>query len=75
MHLAISGLCVAWKPLTAPQAMVMKRQGKIGWPEMRPEASPILEMPSQISGIEGHLMNRHTIKAMAMKINANAKTG
>ena len=55
--------------------MVMKRQGKIGWPEMRPEASPILEIPSQISGIEGHLMNRHTIKAMAMKINANAKTG
>ena len=70
MHRAIRGLWVPWNALIAPQAMVMNRQGKIGW-----SAGPREPSPSQISGREGHLMKRHTIRATAIKSRAKAKRG
>ncbi len=74
MQRAISGLCVAWKPLTAPQAMVMNRHGKIGCP-FTPSDGPRFPRPSQSSGIVGHLTMRHTSRAAAMNSSARAKTG
>ena len=74
MQRAISGLWVAWKPLTAPQAIVMNRQGKMGCPS-RPTEGPRFCRPCQNSGREGHLMRRHTIRATAMNSRAAANTG
>ena len=70
MHLAMSGLCVAWKPLIAPQAMVMNRQGKIV-----PDFGLMLARPSVSSGSDGHLTNSTTISATAMNSMAMAKNG
>ena len=71
---AMRGLCVAWNPLMAPQAMVMKRQGKTG--SEKPKVScPILPNPSQTSGKVGIFTNITTIKANAMKIREKANKG
>ena len=68
------GLWVAWKPLMAPHAMVMNRQGNIGCP-LTPTEGPLFARPSQNSGMVGHLTNRPIISATAMKIRAKAKRG
>ena len=73
MQRAISGLCVAWKPLMAPQAMEMNRQGKIGFWVSAPPG--VLRSPSHTSGMSGNLTKRTTISATAMKIRAKAKSG
>ena len=70
MQRAMSGLCVAWKPLMAPQAMVMNRQGKTAFGV---NASP--GSPSQSSGIAGHFTKSITSSAPAMNIREKAKRG
>ena len=67
---AINGLWVAWKPLMAPQAMVINRHGKMLF--VVSEASPI---PSQISGTSGFFTNSITINATAMNSSETANTG
>ena len=54
-----------WKPLMAPQATVMKRQGKMLCP-LTPTLGARFCKPSQNSGIEGHLIKRHTMSETAM---------
>ena len=68
------GLWVEWKPETAPQAIVMNRQGKIGWSfsATLPDHPP---SPSHSSGIEGHFTTRQTRSAAAMKRRATENTG
>ena len=80
---AINGLWVAWKPLMAPQAMVMKRHGKIGlfWTNgsvpshagfsLRLQEARLLHS----SGKVGHLMNSPIISAPAIKSSEKAKRG
>ena len=75
MHLPISGLCVAWNPLMAPQAMVMKRQGYNWLDQEESTVSALLPRPSHNSGTEGHLRNNTTIKAPAIKSSEKAKMG
>ena len=66
----MSGLCVAWNPLTAPQAIVIKRQGKIAEPSRLG-----VEDIFQTSGRVGHLISRYPPKATAIKSSAKAKIG
>ena len=73
-HRAISGLWVAWKPLTAPQATVMNKHGKMFCP-LTPTEGARFCRPSQNSGMEGHLANRPNIIATAIKSSAMAKIG
>ncbi len=73
MQRAISGLCVAWKPLMAPHAMEMNKQGNMGLLVRDPPG--VFRSPSQTSGISGNLTNSTTISATAMKIRANANMG
>ena len=73
MQRAISGLCVAWKPLIAPQAMEMNRHGKIGFLVSAPPGVSL--SPSHTSGMSGNLTNSTTISEMAMKIRAKANSG
>ena len=70
MQRAISGLCVAWNPLIAPQAIVMNRQGNIG-----PAAGLMLLRPSVSSGSCGHFIISTTRSATAMKSMAIANSG
>ena len=74
MQRAIIGLCVAWKPLIAPQAIVMKRHGKIGCP-LTPTEGPMLPIPSQNSGIEGQRTSRPTKRETAMNSSEKANSG
>ena len=71
MQRAIMGLCVAWKPLTAPHAMVMKSIGKmgsewLGWWFVK---------ASVISGIHPVCVNMPTRTPTAMMSSATPKTG
>ena len=66
----MSGLCVAWNPLTAPHAMVMNRHGNMG-----PDAGLMFERPSVSSGSDGHFTISTTMSATAMKSMATAKRG
>ena len=80
---AISGFHATQSPLMAPQAMVMKRHGKIGlfWTNgsvpshagfsLRLQEARLLHN----SGKVGHLMNSPIISAPAMKSSEKAKRG
>ena len=70
MQRAIKGLCVAWKPLMAPQAMVMNRQGKILFGVRAGTLKP-----SHNSGMSGCFTNSITNKAPAMNSSEKAKSG
>ena len=81
MQRAISGLWVAWNPLIAPQAMVMKRQGNTVWSPTRvfippcPSETCGIPSPFHISGIDGQWTKSPTIRAIAMNMSENAKIG
>ena len=72
---AMSGLCVAWNPLIAPQAMVMKRQGKILSVNDGSCSFAILPRPSHSSGSTGILMRSITMRATAMKSREKENMG
>ena len=71
----MSGLWVEWKPLMAPQAMVMNRQGNSVSVNEASVAAPLLPSPSHSSGSWGISTKRHTISATAMKSREKAKRG
>ena len=83
MQRAMSGLCVAWKPLIAPQAIVRNRQGNKGLllknvlvPHS--EAGVFLLEASKslhISGKAGILTNSMAISANAMNMSEMANNG
>ena len=74
MQRAINGLCVAWKPLMAPQATVMKSAGKmLSFSSNR--SMPMFSKWSQSSGNTGIFTYRQAISATAMNNRAKAKMG
>ena len=75
MQRPISGLCVAWKPLMAPQAMVMKRQGNSWFDHEGSTVRALLPRPSHNYGISGHLARSTTINAAAIKSREKANSG
>jgi hypothetical protein len=83
MQRAISGLCVAWKPEIAPQAIVMKRHGNIGSlaiklsvPRMDVGWLRLLAARlSHNSGIAGCFMKSPTRSAAAMNSREKANSG
>ncbi len=76
MQRAIMGLCVAWKPLIAPQAMVMHRAGKMSSLNVSGCVSlPRLPKLSQISGRVGNFTSSTIVSDTAMKMRATANTG
>ena len=70
MQRAMRGLCVAWKPLMAPQAIVINRQGKMLFGVSAGTLSP-----SHTSGMSGCYTNSITSRAEAMNSSEKAKTG
>ena len=83
MQRAIKGLCVAWKPLMAPQAIVMNRQGTMGLFAMNVSLPShagfgfrlAAERSLHSSGIVGCFTKRPTNRANAMNSNEKANNG
>ena len=71
MQRAMSGDCVAWNPLMAPQAMEMNISGKIGCPGARFFMPPA----SQNSGSAGCFTKSIARMPTAMNSSAAAKRG
>ena len=72
MQRAMRGLCVAWKPLMAPQAMEMNIMGNTG---LVSACGWWFDRPSHTSGMSTPCTTKATTMATAMASSRMPKTG